>query len=229
MFRYPIKFSQYSDDVVKSIDYILKMLRKPKVDKIIAGTDITISPSSGTGEVTINVDVSALHAGGLYSETSPSAPITGTLEGSLIDGGVGTLSIPANAFKVGDSFIAYFSGQMSSVNNATIDIHLRSNGNILGDTGPITLSATTNKNWEMSINFTIRSIGAAGTASIVTSGKFSYNKNSNNIPESVGFFYLNNTTFDTTVSNTLYVTGQWGADNPINTIHTDIFNLYRIY
>ena len=230
MFRYPVKFSQYLDDVQKSIDYILKIVRKPKVDKIIAGTYITVSPSYGTGDVTVGVNTSMLHAGGLFAQTAASTPITNTtVPGNLINGGVGTLSIPANGFQVGDSFIAYFSGKISCVNNETIHIHCYSDGQVLADTGIITLNATTNKNWEMFINFTIRAIGAAGVAQIATSGRFSYNKNSNNTPESVGFLALNNTTFDTTVANTLAVTAQWGSANVLNSIETEIFNLYRIY
>jgi hypothetical protein len=230
MFRPPTKYSEYLQDVLKSIDYILKMLRKPKVDKIIAGTYISVSPASGTGDVTVSVSTSLLHAGGLYSQTAQSVPVTGTtIPGSLIDGGVGTLTVPANGFQVGDAFVAYFSGQMSCVNNETIEVHTMSNGFVLADSGLMTLSATTNKNWEMYINFTIRAIGAAGVAQIATSGRFYYNKNSNSIPESIGFFNLNNTTFDTTISNTLAVTVQWGSSNPINTIHSDLFNLYRIY
>ena len=230
MFRYPVKFDQYLQDVQKSIDYILKIVRKPKVDKIIAGDLINISPASGTGDVTISVDRAELHSGGLYAQTADSIPITGTtLPGNLIDGGVGTLSVPANGFQVGDSFIAYFSGNISCVNNETVHIHCYSDGQILADTGLITLNATTNKSWEMFINFTIRTIGPAGVASIATSGRFSYNKNSNNTPESVGFYALNNTTFNTTVSNTLAVTTQWGSSNPLNSIYTRIFNLYRVY
>jgi len=230
MFRYPVKFDQYLQDLQKSIDYILKIVRKPKVDKIIAGTYITVSPSSGTGDVTVSVNTSMLHSGGLFAQTAASTPITNTtVPGNLINGGVGTLSIPANGFQVGDSFIAYFSGKISCVNNETIHIHCYSDGQILADTGIVVLNASTNKNWEMFINFTIRAIGAAGVAQISTSGRFLYNKNSNNAPESVGFSALNNTTFNTTISNTLVVTSQWGSANVLNSIETEIFNLYRIY
>lgn len=198
---------------------------QPIVNKIIAGANITISPISGTGNVTISTP----HTGGLYSQTAPSTPITGITPGSLIDGGVGSLTIPADGFQVGDSFIAYFSGQLSCANNETMEIHLRSNGSILADTAVMTLAATTNKNWELYVNFVVRNIGGPGVASIVTSGRFYYNKNSNNNPESLGFYNVNNTTFDTTVSNTLAVTGQWGSNNVLNTMVSNIFNLYRIY
>jgi hypothetical protein len=227
MFRYPVKFDQYLQDLQKSIDYILKMLRKPKVDKIIAGTYITVSPASGTGDVTVGVNTSMLHAGGLYSQTAQSVPVT--TSGSLIDGGVGTLTIPANGFQIGDSFNAYFSGQITSGNNQQISITIMAGAITLAASGTITLPSTTDKNWELYITFTIRAIGAPGTASIATSGTFFFNKDASNSPESVGFFSENNTTFDTTISSTLEVNVQWLTVNPLNTIHTDLFNLYRIY
>jgi hypothetical protein len=227
MFRYPVKFDQYLQDLQKSIDYILKMLRKPKVDKIIAGTYITVSPSSGTGDVTVGVNTSMLHAGGLYSQTAQSVPVT--TSGSLIDGGVGTLTIPANGFQIGDSFNAYFSGQITSGNNQQISITIMAGAITLAASGTITLPSTTDKNWELYITFTIRAIGAPGTASIATSGTFFFNKDASNSPESVGFFSENNTTFNTTISSTLEVDVQWLTVNPLNTIHTDLFNLYRIY
>lgn len=229
MFRYPVKFDQYLQDLQKSIDYILKIIRKPKVDKIIAGTYITVSPASGTGNVTVSVNTSLLHSGGLYAQTAPATVVTGTAQQTLINGGVGTMTVPANGFQIGDSFVAYFSGKISSVNNAVLEIRVLSNGNTLADTGPITMFGTTNKDWEMFINFTVRTIGAAGVASIATSGRFLYNKDSASLPESKGFFNLNNTTFNTTVANTLNVTAQWDTANPINQIQTEMFNLYRIY
>lgn len=167
---------------------------------------------------------------GLYSQTAASTPITNTTTpSSLINGGVGTLTIPANGFRVGDSFIAYFSGLISNQNNAQLEIHVTTDSGILADTGIMTLVATTNKNWEMHINFVVRSIGVAGVASIATSGRFFYSKNSNNTPEMIGFYNLNNTTFDTTISNTLSVTAEWGTATLLDSIGTEIFNLYRIY
>jgi hypothetical protein len=167
---------------------------------------------------------------GLYSQTAQSTPITNTTTPtSLINGGVGSLSVPANGFQVGDSFVAKFSGEISSLNNATIEIHISSNGVTLADTGIITLVTTTNKIWDMEIDFTIRTVGGSGVASVATTGRFNYNKNSNNLAENVGFFSTNNTTFDTTIANTLVVTAQWGSASTSNSIATELFNLYRVY
>lgn len=91
---------------------------------------------------------------GLYSETASSTPITNTItETTLIDGGVGTLTVPANGFSIGDSYAF----------------------------------------------------------------------------EGADFVTINNTTFDTTIANTLNITAQWGNASLQNSIYTDILNLYKIY
>jgi len=54
MFRPPTKYSEYLIDVRKSIDYILKRVNAKYVSKIVAGANITISPGSGEGIVTIS-------------------------------------------------------------------------------------------------------------------------------------------------------------------------------
>jgi hypothetical protein len=199
-------------------------------------TDVTISSPTDGQLLTYNSSTSqwenetlVIPKPGLYAQTASGTAVTGIAPQTLINGGVGSMTVPANGFQVGDSFVAYFSGKMSSVNNAVLEIHVVADGDTLADTGPMTMFAATNKDWEMFINFTIRTIGAAGVAAIATSGRFSYNKNSGSTPESDGFFNLNNTTFDTTISNTLNVTAQWDTGNPINQIQTDMFNLYRIY
>ena len=167
---------------------------------------------------------------GLFSQTSDSIPVVNTtVETTLISTGVGTLSVPANQFQVGASYIAYLSGVISSQNNATMEIHLRSNGFVLANTNPMILSATIGKFWELHVNFTIRAVGGGGVAAIVTSGRFSYNKQSGNTPESLGFSSINNTTFDTTINNTLVITATWGEASPLNSIQTRLFNLYRVY
>jgi adenylate cyclase class IV len=199
-------------------------------------TDVTISSPTDGQLLTYNSSTSqwenetlVIPKPGLYAQTASGTAVTGIAPQTLINGGVGSMTVPANGFQVGDSFIAYFSGKMSSVNNAVLEIHVVADGDTLADTGPMTLFAATNKDWEMFINFTIRTIGASGVASIATSGRFLYNKDSGAQPESDGFFNLNNTTFDTTISNTLNVTAQWDSVNPLNSIQTDMFNLYRIY
>lgn len=167
---------------------------------------------------------------GIYAQTANSTPITTTIsERSLIDGGVGTLTVPPNAFSVGDSFLASMTGIISSANNETIQIKVKSGSVILGDSGLISLPQTTVKHFDLRIVFTVRQIGAAGTASIAVAGEFTYSKDASNAFEGDDFSTVNTTTFDTTTSNTLDITAQWGSTNAANIIYSEVFILNKIY
>ena len=168
---------------------------------------------------------------GLFAQTGSSTPITNTTsELTLIDGGVGTLSVPANGFQVGDSFKGVLIGHLSCVGTATLHIRIKTaSGILLADTGVMTMNATTNKHWKLDVDFTVRQIGAATVASIASGGLFAYTKNSGLNFEGVNFSIVNNTTFDTTVSNTLDITAQWNTNNAGNSIYSEIFVLNKIY
>ena len=170
------------------------------------------------------------YIGGLFAQTANSTPITGTTtESTLINGGVGTLTVPANAFSVGDSFRGDFGGLMSTGNNQTIRIRVKSGSVVFVDSGAQTINNVSNNVWSLSIDFTVRQIGPAGTASIVTLATFNYAKTVNGTVEGFSFNTINNTTFDTTINNTLNVTVQWGSTSGLNTIYSDIFILNKIY
>lgn len=167
---------------------------------------------------------------GLFSQTGNSVPITATtVEGTLIDGGVGTLSVPADGFKVGDAFRAEFGGLISAQNGNTITIRVKAGSTILCQTPAFTMPSITNQVWLLSINFNIRAIGTAGAAEIVTLGNFHVLKASSGTQEGFGFNTVNNTTFDTTIPNTLDVTVQWSSNNAANSIYSDLFILNKIY
>jgi hypothetical protein len=167
---------------------------------------------------------------GLFAQTANSTPVTGTTtETTLINGGVGTLSVPANAFQIGDSFRADFGGLLSSKNNDTIRIRIKTGAVILADSGPQTMTTSVDDVWQLSINFTIRAIGGAGVADIVSLGVFHTTKQSNNTQGGFAFNTVNNTTFDTTINNTLDVTVQFSSNSTDNSIYSDIFVLNKIY
>jgi hypothetical protein len=168
---------------------------------------------------------------GLYSQTANSTIVTNTTtESTLIGTGVGTLTVPANGFTVGDSFRAIFGGVMNAENNETIRIKLKSGSVILLDSGLQNLgSAITDDVWSLNVDFTIRQIGNAGVASIVSLGSFHYTKTNNASVQGFGFNVVNNTTFNTTISNTLDVTVQWGSASTGNNIYSDIFILNKTY
>ena len=190
-----------------------------------------VTASAGIGKTIVTIPgIPATTNYGLFAQTANSTPITGTIvESSLIGSGLGTLSVPANSFQVGDSFVAKLYGHITCVGTATIQIRIKSGSVLLADTGIITLDVTTNKHWNIEVNFTIRSLGNASVGSIVSAGLFSYIKNSGLNFEGANFVFLNNTTFDTTILNTLDITAQWNTNNAGNSIYSDVFVLNKIY
>lgn len=197
-------------------------------------TDTSLSANyltrdSSTGDVKIK-QIPGPTVYGLFCQTGNSITVSATTtETTIIDGGIGTLSIPASGFTNGDSFRADIAGVLNAVNNETIRVRVKSGSVILLDSGNQTLPTVSNDVWTMSINFTIRQIGVAGIASIVSLGAFHYTKLSNGSVQGFSFNTVNNTTFDTTVSNTLDITIQWGSTNAGNSIYSDIFVLNKIF
>lgn len=215
------------------IDVLGKIMKLPKNSYLDPTTLGSGTPSSSTvlyGDSTWKPGPPSSLSYGLFAQTSNSPTLTGTTaEGTLIDGGVGTLSVPANGFNVGDSFRAEFGGLISSKNNDTIRIRVKAGSIILADSGPFTMPSITNQVWLMSINFTIRSLGGPGVSSIVTLGNLHVLKLASGTQEGFGFNSINNTTFDTTISNTLNVTAQFSSSSGLNSIYSDIFVLNKIY
>lgn len=167
---------------------------------------------------------------GLFSQTGNSAVVSATtIETTIIDGGVGTLSVPANGFQIGDSFRVIMGGVINAGNNEDIQIRIKSDTVVLADSGMQNLIGSTNDIWILQIDFTIRSIGAAGVASIVTLGVFTTHKTSNNTSSGFSFNTLNNSTFDTTIDNTLDITVEWDTDSGSNSIYSDVFVLNKTY
>jgi len=167
---------------------------------------------------------------GLFAQTANSVPITATtVESSLVNGGVGTMSVPANGFAVGDSFRAIVGGVVNSANNQTIRIRVKTGSVVLLDSGAQPITNITNDVFSLNVDFTVRQIGGVGVASIVSLGSFHYTKTSNASIQGFAFNVVNSTTFDTTISNTLDITVQWGSNNAGNSIFSDIFVLNKIY
>ena len=197
----------------------------------LAQTDlIPIAEVLGGGYVTKRVNGNNVNFR-VFAQTGNSTTITATTtEGTLIGSGVGSLTVSANSFQVGDSFKGVIIGHLSCVGTATLHIRIKTaSGILLVDTGAMTMNATTNKHWKLDFDFTVRQIGAVTVASIASGGLFAYTKNSGLNFEGVNFSIVNNTTFDTTVSNTLDITAQWNTNNAGNSIYSDYFVLNKTY
>lgn len=162
---------------------------------------------------------------GLYSQTVQSTTVTNTTtETTIIGTGVGSLSIPANGFKVGDSFHGKIGGVISTLNNHEITIRIMTGATVLASTGLISLEAVTALGWEIELDFTVATLGATG--SICTNGNFAYNRNTGSLE---GFVFQDVQTIDTTISNTLDITVEWNQTNASDEIYSANFVLYRTY
>jgi hypothetical protein len=167
---------------------------------------------------------------GLFSQTGSSTPIVNTTnELTLIDGGIGTLTVPANGFTKGDAYHAILTGHVSAQNNSPLRIRIKTDSIILADTGIITMAGATNKHWKMEIYFSINEIGGSGVASISTGGTFMYTKDASNTFEGTNFSTELTTGFNTTINNTLTITGQWGIASPSDSIYSNIFTLNKTF
>ncbi len=162
---------------------------------------------------------------GLYAQTQQGPIVTNTeVETSIIGSGVGGLTIPANTFKVGDSYHGKIGGVISTLNNHEITINAKADGSILTTTGLISLEAATAQSWEMEVDFTIAEIGAVGT--VKSNGNFIYNRNTGSY---VGVAFNDTEVLDTTIDQTLDILVQWNQRSSSDIIFTHQFVLYKIY
>jgi hypothetical protein len=179
-----------------------------------------------------NANIPSSISYGLFSQTADSNPIVNTTETStLVGDGVGSLSVSANTFKVGDSFQITMIGHLSARNSDLLTINLiETNSNIiLARSGGISMRGSTNQHFELQATFTIRQIGAPTIASIFTGAFFNYVRNGGTNLESVIFSNGNSTTFDTTQNNRLDITAEWSNASPNNSIYSEILSLTKIY
>ena len=167
---------------------------------------------------------------GLYAQTAKSGIVThATGEQSLIGTGVGVLTVPSNGFKVGDSFSLKVCGPISSGNNQGLRIRVKTNAVTLIDTGIINMPSTTDKTFELVLDFTVTKLGINGIGEIFANGLFSYNKDASNAIEGINIGLINNTTFNTEITNVLGVTAEWTGTNVLNAIQSQNITLTKIY
>jgi hypothetical protein len=188
-----------------------------------------LTRDGSTGEVKVKT-IPGPTVYGLFAQTGNSVSVSATtVEGSIIGGGAGTLTFSANTLNLGDSFRTDFGGLISSKNNDTIRIRVKMGSVLLADSLVQTQPTAVNDVWQLSVNFTVRKIGTATNAEMVTLGVFHTTKQSTGVPSGFAFNTVNSTTFDTTVSNTLDITAQWSSNSALNSIYSDIFVLNKIY
>ena len=166
---------------------------------------------------------------GLYMITNEALTVTGTVEKSLLQGvtSVGSLTVPANGFEI-SSYHLNVSGAFNSANGNTITIHLKANNIILG-TVIATLVSTTSQFFEIETDFSIKKLGGAGVAKIVSNFDFTYSDIGTSGFRGNRAVSINNSTFDTTINNSLDITAFFSTTSVANSIACYSCILNRIY
>lgn len=161
--------------------------------------------------------------GNFYAGLTDSATISGTTLGSLIPLlGDGTLTVPPGGFGIGDSFHLVVAGTGVFQNGNTLNVSL-TNGGTLGSI-TIDLENANPTSWELEADFTIRSIGVAG--SISTNFDFTYQRPSPSF-DFRGARQVQTSAIDTTVSNTLGVDAQFSGG--VNSMTASLFYLKKTH
>jgi hypothetical protein len=205
----------------------LNISSTPNTDTQI-GTEY-LTRDSITGEVKIK-QIAGPTVYGLFAQTGNSTTVSGTTsELSIIGSGIGSLSVPANGFSVGDSFSVRISGDIGANNGTNLTLRVKSGSVVFGQVGPISMPNVTSSHFSFEITFTIRALGTAGNAKIISSGYFTFTQNVGGSFEGGNFSTLNNTTFNTTVPNTLNITAQFNSTNSANFIFTELLVLNKIF
>lgn len=163
----------------------------------------------------------------VYVGLSDSATYTGSGEQSLLPAtGQGSLTVPANGFKVGDSFHLVMAGEIPvGDKDDDFTFKVKQNGSILGQ---ITvkledITVAGESFWEGEIDFTIRSIGATG--SIISNIDWTFNKNLTK--DFKGSRSVTVTTIDTTTVSSLSVTGEIVGQNNSEVV-TNFMTLHKV-
>jgi len=168
---------------------------------------------------------------GFYVLLASTTPILGTTQQSMLPSLAsdfqGSLTIPANTFKVGDSFHLTMAGELPTSNtNDTFTFTVINGGVTLGEISVDLEDLTAGEEmfWEAEVDFTIRTIGATGT--LCTNIDWTYNKKT--LKDFRGTRSVSIESIDTTVASTLEVKGQFAGYNG-STIYTSYATLRKTY
>ena len=200
-------------------------LTSSTTDKILINNDLDFQNIYNLKNISLINNIQP--SGGLYSESSGFSTAS-TTEIDILGQGAnsGSLSIPANNFIALSVYSFKASGVLSGGTNDEFRLLAKTQTDIpttilLGEIQPIIQdNGLVNVPWDIMIDFTIRATGIAGVASLVLSGAFRYNNNNDVVRTFLRTVVLT-TDFDTTVANTLQLTFQNDAINPLTNFRID--------
>ena len=193
---------------------------------------VTENPANPQLNVSVKTINNLTPVGGVFMAIDDANIITNTTqETNILDGAtiVGTNMIKTNNFEI-SSYHANFSGPFNALGGGrTLTIKVRSNGALLAEFPAVQLTNAQGEFFEAELDFSIRSLGPAGVASISTNIDFTYSDSGAQTWRGERAVSVNNTTFDTTVDNELIFTVQFSDANPNLNIQCRQAYLHKVY
>lgn len=156
---------------------------------------------------------STLYETCLFSQTSTVTVANSSVETTLVGTGIGSVTIPANYFSVGTTLKIRGYGFHTASGSPNITVKIKFGSSIILNTGAQSSGNSTNALVYIDAILTCRSTGASGT--LQAQGYYQESGGGiNNFP----MVNITTTTFDTTVSQTVDITVQWGTASTGNSI-----------
>lgn len=201
----------------------------------ISGTDVLVNANLDFQNTYNLLNIDSINnirpSGGLYSQSNLTQ-FNQTTETNMLGGTniSGSLTIPANTFKQLSVYAFKSSGTLSGGSNDLFTLRLKSSAGALFAELPVTITdnGLAGNWWDLSADFSVNQLGSAGIAVLVSTVVFRYINNTNTVATRA-VSNINNTTFDTTVLNTLEFSFQNDVTNPLTFLQMNASSFTQWY
>jgi len=168
-----------------------------------------------------NVSLNHIVSSAIFIQTGDQTVASTVTETSIIDNGIGSLTLPPDFFVVGKSIRIRLRGLVSDTGTPDLTIRFKLGSTvIISGSGSLGLNIT-NKYFEVEAFISCRTVGETGTIS--AAGAFNYGSvGSPPSSETIGITQLSPTTINTTISHNLDATVEWGTASASNTITSQV-------
>ena len=160
-------------------------------------------------------------SGCIFTQIADKVIADTTTETTMFGTGVGTLTLPADFWTVGKTIRLEIHGDFADTGNPTAEVQVYQGATSLIDSGAITLSGLAGtEEWECHVVITCRSVGETGTLETIIDWEYETTTGSSAIERLD--VQGTTTTIDTTASQVLDATFQWGTAVAANTLTSEI-------
>ena len=150
--------------------------------------------------------------GVLFTQTADVTVANTAAETPLNGTGVGSLALPVNFLQIGKTVRVRARGYISDTGTPNFTAKIKFGSTVIMSTGTVAFAGTiSNNQWVIEGVITCRTTGASGT--VAAQGSFYEDPDNRR-----GMTNTATVTVDTTATQAITVTFQWGAADPANTI-----------